>query len=149
MSGIPDTLTEFQIVTALDYATGTASRNGAIIDMLGFRNVFVVVHFATIAGSAAGDVRMQDGAAANLSDAADLLGSAIAVVAGQSNQIVIVSLHNPVKRYCRVVVTKDASHAMAESAIYFQYGAQQRPVTVEQANLVNVKTLRSPIDGTA
>ena len=43
-----------KISTALDYASGTADRNGATLDMAGWDGVLMIVKFVTIAAGAAG-----------------------------------------------------------------------------------------------
>lgn len=138
-----------KITSALDYASGTATRNGAALDMMGYRGVLMVVKFAAIAASAADIVKAQHGDAANLSDGADLLASGQAVADDDDNQIWALEIWEPVKRYVRLVVAKDASNASAESAYYIQFGAKDLPTTLTVADLVTYKRLASPAAGTA
>jgi hypothetical protein len=118
-----------KVITCLDYVSGTATREGAIIDMAGMEGIVVLVKHATIASSAVGDVHWEQGAASNLSDAADLEGTAIAVAADDDDQLFASELISPRKRYVRAVVTKNAANAQAESAIYLVYGPRKGPVT--------------------
>ena len=147
--GILKGISEMKFTTALDYASGTASRNGAILDMAGFRGVLFVVHFAVIAPSAVVDIRMQQDVVVGFGGAADLAGSKIVVAADDDNQIFVLELWEPVERFVRGVVTKDAANASAESAFYLQYGARNRPTTVDVTDLVTSKRLASPAEGTA
>ena len=147
--GILKSITDLHFVSALDYASGTADRTGAALDMLGFRGVLMVVKFAAIATGAVTTIKAQQGAIANLSDAADLAGTGQTVADDDDNQIFVIDLFEPVKRYVRLFVDKDASNASGESAYYIQYGAQQRPTTVAVADLVSYERHRSPAEGTA
>ncbi len=147
--GIPRGISEFAFSTALDYLSGTATRNGATLDMKQFKGVLMVVKFAAIAALAVGSIKAQQGADSGLADAADLAGTAQAVVTANANQIFIIDLYEPVKRYVRLVVVKDAANAMAEDAVYIRYGATYRPQAVAVANAVNYERWSSPAEGTA
>jgi len=137
-----------KITTALDYASGTASRNGAILDMQGFEGVLMIVKFATIATSAVGDIHAEQDSAVGGGTMADLAGTAIAVAHNDDEQIFIIDLYRPQERYVRVVVTKDASNAMAESAIYVQYGAKELPIDNNVTDAVTYELHVSPDEGT-
>lgn len=118
-----------KVVTALDYTSGTADRNGETLDMAGYDGVLAIVKFAAIAAGAATAVLMQYGDASNLSDAADVSGLTISVADDDDNQVFVLDLKNPTKRYVRVKIDKDAANATAESAVYIQYNARNMPVT--------------------
>lgn len=140
---------EIKISTALDYASGTASRNGAILDMKGFEGVMIVAKMATIAQGAVTTIKAQQGAAANMSDAADLLGTSISIADDDDDQIFILDLVKPRERYVRVVVGKDGANAVAESVTYVQYGAREKPVVQTVADEVTYERHISPAEGTA
>ncbi len=137
-----------KVTTALDYASGTATREGAILDMSGFNSVCAIVKFATIAGSAVGDIHFEQDSAAGGGTMADLLGTAIAVADNDDDQIFMIDLVKPTERYVRVVVTKDASNAMAEDAIYIQYNPIAKPQTQNVTNEVTCEVHVSPAEGT-
>ncbi|MBU3736563.1 MAG: hypothetical protein FGM62_06250, partial [Methylobacterium sp.] len=61
-----------KISVGLAYASGTADRTGEILDMAGWDGVLVVAQFGAIATGGTNAIKMQQGAAANMSDAADL-----------------------------------------------------------------------------
>lgn len=148
--GIPRSITEMKFTSALDIATAAAAdRSGAILDMNGFRGVLMCVKFGSIATGAVTSIKAQQGAAANLSDAADLEGTAIAVADDDDNQIFIIDLYEPTERYVRLVVDKDATNATAEMAWYVQYGARVRPTTPTVTNAVTYERHMSPAEGTA
>jgi hypothetical protein len=68
-----------KISVGLAYASGTADRNGAALDMLGYDGVLTVVTLAAVADGAVTSIKMQQGAASNLSDGADLLGTSVTI----------------------------------------------------------------------
>jgi hypothetical protein len=147
--GIPKGITEFKFTTALDYASASADRNGAILDMLGYRGVLMVVKFAVIAPGAVTKIKAQQDTASNMATAADLAGTGITVADDDDNQVFIIDLYEPVERYVRLVVDKDAANATAESAVYIQYGAVLRPTTPAVTDAVTYERHMSPAQGTA
>lgn len=140
---------ELVIRTALDYASGTADRNGEVFDTAGLEGVLMIVKFATIAAGGVNSIKAQQGAASNLSDAADLAGTAQTIADDDDNQIFVIDLVKPQKRYVRVVVDKDTTNACAESAIYIGYGPRVMPVTQTLADEVTYEKHISPAEGTA
>jgi len=137
------------IRTALDYASGTADREGEIMDMQHAEAVLMIVKFATIAGGATTSVKAQSGTDATMTDAADLEDTGITVAADDDDQIFVIDLYRPTERYVRVYVDKDGSNAAAESAIYIKYGVRKAPVDNDVANEVTYELHVSPDEGTA
>jgi hypothetical protein len=135
--------------TALDHAEGSADRNGEVFDTKGFEGVMMVVKFGDIAGSAVTSIKAQQGAASNLSDAADLEGTGISVADDDDNQIFIIDVYRPRERYVRLVVDKDASHNTEEMAWYQGYGARKEPTEMALDDEVTYKLHVSPAEGTA
>jgi len=142
-------LTDLKVSSALDYASGTADRTGAILDMAGFTGVLMIVKLATIAAGAVTSIKAQQDTASNMAGAADLAGTGITIANDDDNQIFIIDLYEPVERYVRLVVDKDATNACAESAIYIQYGPTNRPQVNTATDLVTYERHMSPAEGTA
>ncbi len=147
--GVPKSISEFHFVEALPYASGSADRTGAILDMAGFRGVLMVVKFAVIATGAATVIKAQQDTVVGFGGAADLAGTSQTVVDDDDQQIFIIDLYEPVEQFVRLYIDKDASNATAETAIYIQYGARIRPTTVTVADLVTYERHVSPAEGTA
>jgi hypothetical protein len=140
---------EAKISKALAYASANADRTGAILDMKGFEGVLMVVQFAVIAAGAATTIKAQQDDAVGGGTMADLLGTGQTVADDDDDQIFIIDLVKPLKRYVRLYIDKDAANATAESAIYIQYGARTEPVVQTVANLVTYERHVSPAEGTA
>lgn len=136
-----------KITSALDYADGSADRNGATLDMKGYDGVLVVVHFATIATSAVTTIKMQQGEESDLSDAADLEGTGQSVADDDDNEHYYIDLYQPTDRYVRLVVDKNAVNNSAESATYIQYRGTYNPTT--HATGVTGEFHLTPAEGTA
>ena len=137
-----------KVTSALDYASGTADRTGAVLDMQGYEGVLMIVKFAAIASSAVTTIKAQQDTAVGMGSAADLLGTGISVADDDDNEVFIIDLYKPLERYVRLYVDKDASNATAESAIYVQYETRALPCdnnTVPVTTEVHV----SPAAGTA
>jgi len=134
-----------KITEALAYASGTADRNGATLDMKGYGGVLMGVHSAAIATGATYGIKAQQGATGDLSDAADLEGTSITIADSDDDTIHWIDV-KPTERYCRVVVDKDAANACAESAIYIQYGPYGVSVPITDAD---GETHFEPDEGTA
>lgn len=135
--------------TALDHAEGSADRNGEVFDTKGFEGVMTVVKFGDIAAGAVTSIKVQQGAASDLSDAADLEGTSISVAADDDNQIFIIDIYRPRERYVRVVVDKDASNNTEEMAWYQGYGSRKEPTEMALADEVTYELHVSPAEGTA
>jgi len=139
-----------KITTALDYASGTADREGAIIDMQGYDGVLMITKFADLAGSCVTTVKaQQDTDDAFGDDPQDLEGTGITVADDDDDEIFVIDLYRPLERYVRLYVDKDAAHASGESAIYVQYSGSKAPVDNNVADAVTCELHISPAEGTA
>ncbi len=141
-----------KVSTALDFLAASAAvdRNGAGLDMAGFEGVMMVVKFAAIAAGAATTIKMQQSDDNGVADGySDLEGTGIAIAADDDDQVFIIDLVKPQKRWVRVVVDKDAANATNECALYLQYDARDLPVVQTVANEVTFERHVSPAEGVA
>jgi hypothetical protein len=130
-------------------AVGTASVNGNILDMEGFEGVEFILQAGAITDGNL-SIKTQDGAAANLSDAADMAGTLVTLQNTDDNKAAVLDIVRPVKRYIRpVVVRGGATGAVIDSVIAIQYAARNKPVANDAATVGNTETWVSPADGTA
>lgn len=137
-----------KISVGLAYASGSADREGAVIDMKGWDGVLVIAQFGTIATGAVTSIKMQQGAAANLSDAADLAGTAQTIADDDDSKVKYIDVYQPRERYVRVVVDKDATNACAETVTYIQYRGREVPPSAHGTGVAGEAHL-SPAEGTA
>lgn len=138
-----------KITTALDYASGTSDRTGAILDMSGYEGVLMIVKFAAIAGGAVTSIKAQQDTDPAGGTMADLLATGITVANDDDHQVFCIDLQQPRERYVRLFVDKDGANAAAESAVYLQYGAHTVPITNNVTNLVTGEFHVAPAEGTA
>jgi len=136
-----------QAITVTAGAAGTSDINGTTLDMSGFDGVLMVVTFGAITGSAVTSIKAQQGAASNLSDAADLSGTAQTVADTDDEKTFYIDLYKPTERYVRLVVDRGTQNAVVASAEYIQYGAKVAPTT--HGSNVSGETHISPAEGTA
>ncbi len=137
-----------KITTCLDYADGTAVRNGAEVDMQGYDGLIAIMHCATINNSAVGDIHFETATVTGFSGGTDLLGTALVTAGDDDNQIFAIEIYKPLERFIRAVVTKDTSNTCAECVHYIQYKGVKRPEVNTVADLVTYELNVSPARGT-
>ena len=136
-----------QAITPTAGAAGTSDINGATLDMQGFEGVLIEVTFGAITSGAVTSIKAQQGAASNLSDAADLEATAQTIADTDDEKTFYIDLVNPQERYVRLVVDRATQNAVVASATYIQYSADKLPTT-HGAN-VSGELHIAPAEGTA
>jgi hypothetical protein len=136
-----------RVVTA--QAAGTSAVNGTVLDMQGFDGVVFVASFGALTATQVTSLKAQDGATANLSDAADLAGSLTGPLAdADGNRSLVLEICKPAKRYIRPVINRATANAVIDSVVAIQYASSKSPTTNDTT--VAVAKLRvSPANGTA
>lgn len=124
---------DIRIVPILTYASANSDRTSKIIDTKGYDGFCVVVHFGTIASSSVANVYLTHSDAASdadtLTTGADVVGSSQTIADDDDNEVKYIDVRSPTKRYYQVVMNKDATNAVAESAVVYLYRATKLPVT--------------------
>ena len=141
-----------KVTTALDFLAVSAAvdRNGAGLDMAGFDGVLMIVKMADIAVGATTSIKAQQSDDNGVTDAySDLEDTGIAIAADDDDQVFIIDLVKPRKRWVRLLVDKDAANATNECALYVQYAARNHPVTQAVADEVTYERHVSPDEGVA
>lgn len=108
----------------------SSTTNGDTVDMQGWAGVLFVLSLGATDGTT--DMKAQDGAASDGSDAADITGAAITQVAGTGdNKLYLLDVWRPTKRYVRpVVATGAGAGADFEAVIAIRYRrAGNSPIT--------------------
>ncbi len=138
------TKTEVRLNTALSTTAGTLV-TGAIVDMANWDSV---CFFCTIATVNAGNfIKVQQGKIANMSDAADLEGSA--VIGLVDADVVATEVFRPVERYVRPLVVRAGADTVLGEIYAIRVGNRTPPVDNNVASLVVSGTIASPDEGTA
>lgn len=136
-----------QAITPTAGVAGTADINGATLDMAGFDGVLMRITMGAITATAVTSIKAQQGAASNLSDAADLEGTAQAIADTDDEKIFYIDIQRPAEQYVRIVVDRGTANAVVTSAEYFQYEARDKVTT--QGSNVSGETFVTPDEGTA
>ena len=134
-------------ITPTAGGAGTSTINGTTLDMQDSEGVLIVVRMGTITTGAVTSIKVQQGDASNLSDAADLAGTGQTIADTDDDKIFYIDLYKPLKRYVRVVVSRATQDAVVASAEYIQYKSRKMPVT--HGSGVSGETHISPAEGTA
>jgi hypothetical protein len=93
-------------------------------------------------------LKAQQGLQANLLDAADLAGAALAIADTADNKLLVLDVFRPAERYVRAVVTRGTADAVIDGVIAIQYGARVLPAS-QDATVAGIETHVSPAEGTA
>lgn len=142
-------LTDYtKLSVGLAYGTGTADREGALVDMKGWDGVLIIAQFAEVATGGANSIKAQQGALSNGTDMADLLGTAQTIPDTFDGKIAYIDVYQPSERYVRVFVDKDTSNVCAETVTYLQYKGVTNPTAAQGSN-VSGEQHASPAEGTA
>ena len=129
-------------------AAGTADVESDVIDMANFDSVIFGVLHGTITDGTP-DVKVQQGDESDLSDAADLEGTRVAVADDDDDSITLVEVRRPSKRYVRCVVDRDgATGSVVDAIIAVQGFPRELPVT-QDATVSGAEIHSSPAEGTA
>ena len=137
-----------QAITPAEGVAGTSDLNGATLDMRGAEGVLIIVTLGVITGSAVTSIKAQSGAASNMSDAADLLGTGQTIADDDDSKTFYIDIHKPVERYVRLVVDRGTQNAVVSSANYIQYGSRKVAVSAHGSD-VSGEAHVSPAEGTA
>ena len=129
-------------------AAGQTNVNSDIVDTAGFDAVRFKVAFGAITSGAATSIKVQQGAAAAMGDAADILGTSITVADTNDNKIAISDIIRPLERYVRVSTLRATQDSVIDFAIAELYRAASEPVT-QDTTILSAETAASPAEGTA
>jgi len=130
-------------------AAGTTTVNCATIDMKGFDSVTFYLLVGTLTATNVTTLKAQQGAASDMSDAADLLGTAVAYTDADDDKAAILEVHNPRERYVRAVVVRATANAVIDGVIAVQTKANKEPVTHDSTTVVGSEFHQAPAEGTA
>lgn len=129
---------------------GTSDVNSGVVDTLGYKGIAWVLELGTIAASGAVTVKAQQGAASNLSDAADLAGTAQGPCADtDDNKVMLIDIYRPQERYQRLAITRGDGGNSTINALFAILYHPDHANPVSQANAAFAEFFNSPAEGTA
>lgn len=134
-------------ITPTNGAAGSTDISGTTLDMAGFESVMMVVTFGAITSGAVTSIKAQQGDASNLSDAADMEGTAQTIADTDDDKTFYIDLIKPTKRYVRLYVDRGTQNAVVASALYIQYDPKKLPIS--HGTGVSGETHAGPDEGTA
>lgn len=137
------------IKKALTYISANSNRDGITIDTAGYDSCCFVLTFATIASSAVTAIELEQGAASDMSDGQDLLGSSVTVADDDDDQLKYIDIHNPRERYLRLKMNKDGTNVCAESGIAILYNGRASRAITQPAGETEGERHVFPAEGTA
>jgi hypothetical protein len=123
-------------------SAGTSAVTTDVIDTQGYEGVIFLGSIGT--ANANNYVKIQQGTASNMSDAADLEGSK--VTPANNGDSFLVDIYKPRERYLWAVINRGASTTTGD--VYaILYGARKEPVS--HGATINAELHVSPAEGTA
>ena len=130
-------------------AAGTTAINGSVVDTQGFDGVVFVVAMGAITAGAVTSVKVQQGAASDLSDAADIAGTSVAIADTADNKLVYVEVSHPRERYVRCVVSRATQNAAVDGIVAMLTGPRVVPTTHDASTVAGGEAHVSAAEGTA
>lgn len=133
------------LITVAAGAAGTTVLTSSIIDFAGYEGALILVPLGPVVAGAVTSIKFQQGAASDMSDAADVVGTNVAIADTDDNTIKYLEIRRPMLQYGQIVVSR-ATQAATVCAYALLYGSRNRP-TSQIAGAVG-KSLVSPAAGT-
>lgn len=129
-------------------AAGAADVTSEAVDTQGYEGVRFMIGFGAIVGGAATSIKARQGAVANMSDGADLAGTAQTVADTDDNKVRIVDIFRPQERYVDLKTLRATQNSTIDFLIAELYGVRKAPVT-QDATVAGSELHASPDEGTA
>lgn len=120
----------------------------SVVDMQNFESVTFIAAFGEITTSAVTKIVAQQGDLSNGSDMSDLEGSSVSIDDDEDNQLLVLEIKKPQKRYVQVNVIRATANAVIDGVIAIQDGASKKPIT-QPATVADTEAHASPDEGTA
>lgn len=128
---------------------GTSDIQSDAVDMAGYEGVVFYISMGAITATAVTSANVQQSSTAALAGTeTDILGSKITIADDDDNQMAIIDLYRPSKRYVNAIVLRATANSVINSIIAVQYGSGKLPTTNDTATVIDALTLISPAEGT-
>jgi hypothetical protein len=136
-------------VTVSSAITGsTGASNYPAIDMLGYEGIAFVPLISGTPSTLGSSVSVQEATSSAMGDAADLLGTSVALSSGIAGGFAGVEIYRPRERYVRLVHTKTSTADIFLSVVNLLHRPLLAPVTQSTAQNHGVEFFNGPSSGT-
>lgn len=129
-------------------AGGQSNVTSDTVDTAGYDGVRFIIGFGAITSGAATSIKVRQGAASNMSDGADLAGSAQTVADTADNTIFITDIFRPQERYVDMITSRATQNSAIDFMLVELYGGRTLPVT-QDSTVSGAEIFASPDEGTA
>jgi hypothetical protein len=130
-------------------AAGTTNQTSSTLDMAGYEGVLFIALFGVLTATQVTSLKARQGAASDMSDGADLLGSKVGPLADtDGTKCLVLDVKRSNERYMDCVVNRATANAVIDGVIAIQYGPDAKP-TAHAASVAFSEAHVSPIEGTA
>ncbi len=142
-----------QVITLAEGVAGVTDIEGDAVDMTDGESVEHVIIFGAITAAAVTSIKLQQGdvlSGDDITDASDLLGTAITIADDDDGKIFRLEVIKPLKRYVRILVDRATQNAVVAAAISIKTGARKLSIT-QHADVAagDFESHVSPAEGTA
>lgn len=119
------------------------------VDMKRFRSVAFLLAMGSITGGAATSAKLQASEDNGVADGwSDLEGTSITIADDDDDQLFILEIDNPQKRYVRVYISRATQDSVVDGVIAVQFNADDEPVT-QSDSVADSEYHHAPDEGTA
>lgn len=150
MTGNP-ALAEELAVKYAGAAVGAGSsidNDGSVIDTAGYEGCLFIAPLTDSVATGVATLTIEQGAAANLSDAAALEGASATATSAENddlnNKYLIVDVYRPRERYLRGVRTSATANIAYGVMTAVLYGARKRPTSIADSDILARTAVNSP-----
>lgn len=130
-------------------AAGTTNVSSDIVDTQGYDGVRFIIGFGAIVSGAATSIKARQGNASNLSDAADLEGTAQTVADTDDNLQRICDIYRPRERYVQLQTLRATQNSTIDYLIVELYNKVGKIPVTQDASVAGLEKFVSPAEGTA
>lgn len=130
-------------------AAATTDLESDAVDMAGFEGCIFYFLFGTITAGAVTNCHLEQSSDSGVADGwSDIADSGVTVNDDDDNQVAVIDILRPTKRYIRAVIDRGTQNAVVDGIIAAQYGARKLPTTDDTATVIERVVLASPSEGT-
>ena len=131
-------------------AGASTTLTGAATDTLGYAGCCFVNLVGTLASTAVVTYKVQQASDDGVADAYnDLEGSALVVADDDDDQLFVIDIQAPAKRYLKQICSRTVAASSIGAGVAILYGAKSVPVTFDVTDNVTSEKFHTPAEGTA